>query len=165
MIKKNEIWLNKIKVNVYQDQFWIVPPLTKIFSSHRYDYALKNAKTIEEIIKFNKLIEGNYYFSFNNDNKFKLFNSLQKNTNLNIEINSKVIKEIELRKKFFFEITGEIKILIDEKSLYHIFKGNAFFVDLEYLKLLVSYYKQFNKNQKIFTFKWIKKEFALVKDI
>lgn len=168
-MKKQDINLHKIKVNVNSNGYWFVPSSIKLFTPHSKDHVIKNSKNLSDIIKYNQLVFGNYYFSFNKDHDFKAFNQLQQLSEFkHIRITKKEINEIEQNKAIYFDIDDNIKIKLNEKSLYYIFSGYSFFVDKNYFNNLVNYYKLINnkenENQNLWIFSWNKKEFILEKE-
>lgn len=163
MIKKSDVHLHKITVNSNSSGIWVIPSSFKLFTPHKRDFVIKKAKSIAEIIQENKLFLGNYYFSFNKDHEFALFNELQKQSDLGIYVDNKIIKNIEENQKQEFIINEKISIVLDEKGIYNIFRGNSFFVNKEYFDNLFDYLnqrKQIKNNQAKFV--WRKKEFVLL---
>lgn len=164
-MKKQDIILHKIKVNINSDGYWFVPSSIKLFTSHSRDYVIKNSKSLSDIIKYNQLVFGNYYFSFNKDHDFEAFNQLQKLSEFNhIKLTKKEINEIEQNKFIYFDIDNNIKIKLDEKSLYYIYSGYSFFVDKNYFNNLVKYYQSIDKQNETrdnWIFIWNRKEFVL----
>ncbi len=158
----DSIKLEKIKINVENNNFWVVPSSIRLFTPKRKDFIVKKAKNLEEIYKGNNMQVGNYYLSFNRDYNFKLFNELQKLSCLkDLKIDKNVEKIIEKDKNYIYKHNNEISLKFDEKNLYKIFKGNSFLINDNYFENYVEILKLkgFKNNEWIFY--WNGRKFEL----
>ena len=113
---------------------------------------IKKAHSIKQIVEQDQLVFGNYYFSFNSDREFKLFNLVQKESDLKIKLDQKNVQAILQEGAFLFPIQENVFFKLDRKGLDYIYDGYCFFVNQNYFDKLVAYHRQFAKSEQfIFT--------------
>ena len=160
-MKERELKLQKIKVNYLDGAFWVVPSSWNLFNVHIRSTTIKKAHSIKQIVEQDQLVFGNYYFSFNSDREFKLFNLVQKESDLKIQLDQKNVQAILQEGAFLFPIQENVFFKLDRKGLGYIYDGYCFFVNQNYFDKLVAYHRQFAKSEQ-FIFTWHKSEFRLV---
>ncbi|MBN3534837.1 MPN499 family protein [Mycoplasma procyoni] len=122
----------KTKVNRTDDGFWVVPGFWKVFSPKSSESRIKKTKTLEDIIHYNDLDNKNVIFSFNGDNRFELFNKLQKIRNTNIYIDFNKVNKMKKEETLEFEVIDNLVLVIDFKTIKRIYEGKSFFFTKDY---------------------------------